>query len=154
MTTGSLARLIVIDFIVLVIGTATVGAMAPRWPRRWLMRDRGPLRLRRIDIPATYRRMGAPWLAAHMPELGAACGGTSKKQLPGMDAESLRGYLVEVRRAEWVHWLACTPVIVLYFFNPWWLALLWTVLVVFINGIFIVILRFNRIRLLRILERA
>ena len=35
MTTGSLARLIVIDFLVLVVGTAIVGAMAPRWPARW-----------------------------------------------------------------------------------------------------------------------
>lgn len=154
MTTGSLVRLIVIDFLVMVIGTAAVGAMAPRWPSRWLTRDRGPLRLRSFDTPRLYRRIRAQWLAAHMPELGAACGGTSKKQLPGVDAESLRVYLIEVRRAEWVHWLACTPVVVLYFFNPWWLALLWTVFVVGINGIFIVILRFNRIRLLRILERA
>ena len=154
MTTGSLVRLIVIDFLVLVIGTAAVGAMAPRWPARWLSRDRGPLRLRSFDTLARYRRIRAPWLAAHMPELGAACGGTSKKQLPGMDAASLTAYLIEVRRAEWVHWLACTPCIVLFFFNPWWLALLWTLLVVFVNGIFIVIVRFNRIRLLRILERA
>ena len=154
MTTGSLVRLIVIDFIVMVIGTAAVGAMAPRWPRHWLARDRGPLRLRSFDTPALYRRIKASWLAAHMPELGAACGGTSKKQLPGTDAQSLTNYLIEVRRAEWVHWLACTPVIVLYFFNPWWLALLWTLFVCLVNGIFIVILRFNRIRLLRILERA
>ena len=154
MTTGSLVRLIVIDFIVLVIGTAAVGAMAPRWPAHWLTRDRGPLRLRSFDTPSLYRRIRAPWLASHMPELGAACGGTSKKRLPGVDAPSLTAYLIEVRRAEWVHWLACTPVIVLYFFNPWWLALLWTLFVVLVNGIFIVIVRFNRIRLLRILERA
>ena len=154
MTTGSLARLIVIDFIVMVIGTAIVGAMAPRWPARWLTADRGPLRLRNFDTPALYRRLRAPWLAATMPEFGAVCGGESKKQLPGIDRESLGRYLIEVRRAEWVHWLACTPVVVLYFFNPWWLAVLWTVFVVFVNGIFIVIVRHNRVRLLRILERT
>lgn len=154
MTTGSLARLVVIDFIVLVVGTAIVGSMAPRWPNRWLTSDRGPLRLRSVDVPANYRRVHVQWLTATMPELGAACGGTSKKQLPGTDANSLQAYLVEVRRGEWVHWLACLPCIVLFFFNPLWLALLWSLVVVMVNGVFIVILRHNRIRLLRILERA
>ncbi len=154
MTTGSLVRLIVIDFIILVIGTAIVGAMAPRWPRDWLRRDRGPLRLRSFDTPATYRRLHVGWLAATMPEFGAVCGGESKKQLPGTDSASLTRYLIEVRRAEWVHWLACLAVVPLFFFNPLWLSLAWTVFVVLVNGIFIVIVRHNRIRLLRILERA
>lgn len=154
MTTGSLVRLVVIDLIVVAAGIIAIGASAPRWPVRWLERDHGVLRLQGFETPGFYRRLRVSWWRSALPELGAAFGGTSKKQLLGTDAGSLGAYLVEVRRAEWVHWLACAPVALLYFFNPLWLALAWTLAVLAVNGIFIGVLRNNRIRLLRILERA
>ena len=60
----------------------------------------------------------------------------------------------EVRRAEWVHWASCLTVLPLWFFNPWWLALAFTAVVLGANGLFILVLRHNRVRLLRILTRG
>ena len=123
-------------------------------PDAWLARDRGPLRLSRLDTPARYRALRVTTLTRRLPELGSAFGGDSKSSLPGIDRVSIEAYLREVRRAEWVHWASCLTVVPLWFFNPWWLALAFTVVVLGANGLFILVLRHNRVRLLRILTRG
>ena len=150
----SLALRIVIDIAIVVGGSILIGALAPRWPDAWLARDRGPLRLSRFDTPARYRALRVTTLTRRLPELGSAFGGDSKSSLPGMDRVSIEAYLREVRRAEWVHWASCITVLPLWFFNPWWLALAFTVVVVGGNGLFMLVLRHNRVLLLRILTRG
>ncbi|MCX6423348.1 MAG: hypothetical protein NTV96_01965 [Actinobacteria bacterium] len=138
---------------VVVIGLAIcIGASAPRWPNTWLQRDVGPLRFNRFETRTRYRRIGVTRLARTLPELGSVFGGQSKKALPGLTIEDLGAYLVEVRRAEWVHWLTMWVWLPLIFFNPWWLTLAFGSIVVAGNVIYIFILRFNRLRLTGILE--
>ena len=129
-----------------------IGASAPRWPNTWLQRDIGPLHLNRVDTRSRYRKIGITKLARTLPELGAVFGGQSKKELPGLTIEDLGAYLVEVRRAEWVHWLTLLVWVPLIFFDPWWLTLLFAFIVITGNTIYIAILRHNRLRLTRILE--
>ncbi len=150
----SLALRIVIDIAIVVGGSIAVGAVAPRWPDDWLARDRGPLRLSRLDTPARYRALRVSTLARRLPELGGTFGGESKSGLPGTDLASIQAYAREVRRAEWVHWASCLTLVPLWFFNPWWLALAVTIVVVGGNGLFILVLRHNRLRLRRILTRG
>lgn len=146
--------LIVAD-IVLVVGLSVlIGAIAPHWPLRWMDRDLGPLHLTPLDTPRNYRRLGVPAILRVLPELGTMFGGASKRVLPGVDAAALKAYLREVRRAEWVHWLSCLTVVPLMFFNPWWLVSAFAVVVIGGNCAFIAVLRHNRIRLLRILNRG
>lgn len=141
------------NIIVTVGWSVLVGATAPRWPDRWLARDRGPLHLNRHEDVRRYRRTRIPAFAERLPELGETFGGASKRTLPERTPESINAYLVEVRRAEWVHWLSCLGVLPLLAWNPWWLWLAFTLVVVTVNSVFIVILRHNRVRLNSLLRR-
>ena len=149
-----IARVLVVDIIIVAAGSIIIGAVAPRWPAAWLDRDLGPLRLMRRETPSAYRSLGVTTLTRRLPELGSAFGGDSKAALPGRDRASIEGYLREVRRGEWVHWASCLTVLPLWFFNPWWLAVAFTFVVVGGNALFIIVLRHNRSRLLRILKRG
>ena len=151
---GALALFIAVDIALVAGGSIIVGAVAPRCPIGWFGRDRGPLRLTALDTPRTYRTLGVTTLTRRLPELGSVFGGKSKAVLPGTDRASIEEYLREVRRAEWVHWISSLTVFPLWWFNPWWLALAFTVVVVGGNTLFMIVLRHNRIRLLRILNRG
>lgn len=149
-----LVLLVAFDVLVIALCSIVVGVIAPRVPSRWLDRDRGPLHLWSWETPTLYRRLGARWLAATLPEAGALFGGESKSALPGMRADALVAYAREVRRAEWVHWLSAASALLTFAFNPWWLALAFTIVVAGVNGVFIVVLRNNRLRIRRILDRS
>jgi hypothetical protein len=153
-TMSQLAGLIVIDIIVVAGISILMGALAPRWPGRWLTRDHFPLTLLAAETPTLYRRLRIPRLARRLPELGATFGGASKSVLPGTEAGSLELYLREVRRAEWVHWISVASPLILFAFNPWWLALVFLVGTAAGNAPFILLLRNNRIRILRIIDKG
>ena len=148
-----MALLIVIDIVVVVVLSVLIGAVAPRIPDRWLSADAGPLLLVPTESASGYRRLGVPRLARKLPELGGLFGGESKASLPGYSSDGLVAYAIEVRRAEWVHWASIVAALVLFAFNPWWLAALFVFLVAIGNAPFILVLRNNRVRIRGILER-
>ena len=150
---GAMLRLVIIDLVILVGLAALIGLIAPRCPDRWFAREWGPLTLTRWDRVAIYRRSGIPWCARWLPEGGSWLGGASKSSLFGMDVDSLRAYLVEVRRGEWVHVIAAFTFLVLVPFNPWQLILLWFLIIFVGNLVFFLVLRYNQLRLTSILER-
>ena len=150
---GAMLRLGVIDFVILAASAILIGFVAPRCPDRWFDRDRGPLRLTRWDRVRTYRRIGIPWFAKWLPEGGSWFGGESKSSLFGIDAASLRAYLTEVRRGEWVHFVSAFTFLVIVPFNPWQLILLWFCIVFIGNMVFFLVLRYNQLRLTSILTR-
>ncbi len=149
----AMALLIVVDIVVVVVLSVLIGAIAPRIPNRWLVADVGPLRLAPIESAQRYRTLGVPSLARRLPELGGLFGGESKASLTGYSADGLVAYAIEVRRAEWVHWMSIAAAFVLFAFNPWWLAALFVILVAIGNAPFILVLRNNRVRIRGILER-
>jgi len=154
MTMGAVVLLIVIDIFIVVGLSVLIGALAPRWSAVWLSRDRGMLRLTRLDTPGAYRRIGIHRIKDKLPELGSVFGGKSKGQLPGSEAEQLALYARELRRAEWVHWCSMLTWIPLAFFNPWWLTMPFAIVVIVGNATFVLIVRYNRIRVLRIAGRG
>ena len=154
MTMSVLVLRIVIDIFIVVALSVLIGAMAPRWSATWLGRDRGILRLTRLDTPRGYRRIHIHVIKDRLPELGSIFGGQSKGQLPGSEAEQLALYARELRRAEWVHWFSMLSWIPLAFFNPWWLTLAFAIAVVIGNAPFVLIVRYNRMRVLRIAGRG
>jgi hypothetical protein len=145
--------LVVVDILVVVAVSVGIGATAPRWPASWLRGDPFPLARWWWETPARYRRLGVARLARRLPELGATFGGESKSTLPGTRAQELAAYLREVRRAEWVHWASVAGSAVLFAFNPWWLALAFVIAVMVGNSPFILVLRNNRFRIQRIIDR-
>jgi hypothetical protein len=153
MTMGAVVLLVVIDIALVVGVSVAVGAWAPRWPDAWLDRDPVPLATWPHESIEGYRRIGVPRLAARLPELGGTFGGESKSQLPGMRVPHLVRYRREVRRAEWVHWASVASTLLLFAFNPWWLALVFVIGVTVGNLPFILVLRNNRLRIARIIDR-
>lgn len=145
--------LVVVDIVIVVTVSIGAGAWAPRWQGAWLRRDIVPLTLWPWETPTFYRRIGVIGLARRLPELGATFGGESKSRIPGRTSGELEAYLVEVRRAEWVHWISVASPLLLFALNPWWLALAFLVVVTLGNLPFILVLRHNRVRLRRILDR-
>lgn len=135
--------------------SVAIGATAPRWPSRWLQRDVGPLRLLPGDTVARYERLGARWWKRVLPEAGAMFGGQSKNKAPDYtDPASVRRYLVEVRRAEWVHWLSMLTWLPLPWFQPWPLALFFLLVTAAGNMGAQIILRYNKVRLYGLLESS
>ncbi len=149
MTLGDYIALGVIDITVIAGLSVIIGATAPRWPDRWFAHDSSITRPLGLETPQLYRRLGAGRLAARLPEFGQVFGGRSKRSIPGRDLAAVEGYLVEVRRAIWVHTLSLFTWLPLLVFNPWWLTLAGAVLAIVINIPFLVILRGNNARLSR-----
>ena len=148
-----IVRLIIIDIVVVAGISIGVGFTAPRWPSSWLTWFPRALGKFPWESPAYYRRLRVAAWAARLPELGATFGGESKSEVPDRGAEQIRHYLMELRRAEWVHWISMVTWVPLAFFNPWWLTLPFAIIVMSGNSLYLLILRNNRQRLERILLR-
>jgi glycosyl-4,4'-diaponeurosporenoate acyltransferase len=135
--------------------SAVVGYTAHRLPRARLAHD-GPLtRLRPWERQGrAYERFGIRRWKDRVPELGAAFrGGVSKRALGGHDTATLAGFAAETRRAELVHWAIplVTPVFVLW--NPPGLLAAMVAYAVVANLPCLVIQRYNRGRVLRVVDR-
>ena len=63
----------------------------------------------------------------------------------------MQRYIVETRRAEWVHWLANLSVLPILLFAQWWIFLVFLIITIIVNAIPIMIVRYNRLRLLQYL---
>jgi len=150
---GDLIRLIAIDILVVALISVAVGVSAPHWRGSWLTRDVLALRACAWETPAYFRRFPITTWARVLPEWGATFGGQSKRYVPERNPLAISAYLVELRRAEWVHWVSVFSWVPLAFFNPWWLTLIFAVIVIVGNAPFMLILRSNRMRLTSILTR-
>jgi hypothetical protein len=150
---GDLLRLIAIDILVVILISTVVGISAPHWRGSWLTRDSLVLHRFPWETPAYFRRFPITTWARALPEWGATFGGQSKRYVPDRDPLAIAAYLVELRRAEWVHWASVFSWVPLAFFNPWWLTLAFAIIVIVGNAPFILILRSNRMRIISILGR-
>lgn len=131
-----------------------VGFIATRWSARWLDRA-GPLtRLRRWEVGGSFwqRRLRVRAWKDRLPEAGGFfAGGAPKRRIPSRSTADLTQFKRETVRAERVHWsiLASTPLHVLWC-RPAVMAGMAAFGVLF-NAPFIVIQRFNRARLERLI---
>ena len=148
-----LLGLIALDIVIVAGISIGVGALAPRVSARYLTSDPFPLAQMPWETPAFFRSLRVAQLTRVLPELGATFGGESKSQLPGRTVADLDHYLEELRRAEWVHWISIVSWVPLTFFNPWWITLLFAVIVISGNTMFLLILRRNRHRLTALKRR-
>jgi glycosyl-4,4'-diaponeurosporenoate acyltransferase len=132
-----------------------VGFVAARLPSSRFAED-GPLtRIR------DWERDGRFWEPTRVrswkrrvPELGSLFGGVSKRRLPSPGRSGLDRLAAETRRAEVVHWAAALPVVVMPLWNPAWVTGVMALYAIAANGPFIVIQRYNRARVERILRTA
>jgi glycosyl-4,4'-diaponeurosporenoate acyltransferase len=117
----------------------------------WLTRLRGCER----DGRWYERRLHIKAWKDIVPEAGALFGkGFSKRRLMSGSIDHLHRFMIETRRAEVTHWivLAIAPLFILW--NPWGLAIVMCVYAVIANGPCIIIQRYNRGRLVRVIGRT
>ena len=145
--------LILVDVAWIVGSSVAVGATAPRWPDAWVSRDRFPVCRWPGESTQLYRSLGVSGLTSRLPEGGSSFGGRSKSVMGGSSVTDLRRHLAEVRRAEWVHWWSIALSVVIVLFNPLWLAAAFVLAVVLGNLPFLLVLRNNRLRIARAVER-
>jgi glycosyl-4,4'-diaponeurosporenoate acyltransferase len=135
--------------------SVTVGWAAQRIPPERLEHDGWLTRLRSWERGGrAYERVGVKRWKDRLPEAGTVfAGGLSKRHLPGRESDDLRRFAAETRRAELVHWgiAALTPAFALWTPQP-----LLTAMVaygVLANVPCVVVQRYNRGRVGRVLER-
>lgn len=137
------------------VWSTVCGYAAHRIPDAALRRDR-------LLAPRGFERGGRAyervlrikaWKDA-LPEAGSLFrGGFSKRRVTRHDRAYLERFLAETRRAERAHWaiLALGPVF--FAWNPWWLAVAMLGYAIVANVPCILVQRYNRARLIRLLAR-
>lgn len=149
-----LVVVVVIDTVVWAVAGVVVGRWAAGLALDRLHHDGPVTRLRAAERGGTcYERVGIRRWKDRLPEAGTLFGGTSKAHLAGRDDADLARYAAETRRAERVHWvlLALGPGFALW--NPLPLAAAMVAYGVIANVPCLVVQRYNRGRIVRILDR-
>lgn len=148
--------LVLLDAAVWAVVSLGVGYSFHRRPAHRLVEDSWLTRLRPTEVGGLVyqRRLRILRWKDSLPEAGAVfAGGMSKARLAGRSTEHLERFVVETRRAELTHWTVMAAGPFFFVWNPWTAGVLMQVYAVGANLPFIVIQRFNRARLLQVLER-
>lgn len=77
----------------------------------------------------------------------------NKKKLSAVTPEGLEKFIVETKRAEQTHWLSILPAPLFFLWNPTWAAWIMIFYAILANLPFIIVQRYNRPRMIRLLER-
>lgn len=135
--------------------SVTAGYLGHRLGDRWLHRDWGPLRLTGPERSgAWFRRIRVRRWKDRLPEAGTFfAGGFSKRRLPGRDGPGLERFAMETRRAELTHLLIMAALPVFALWNPWTGMLVNLAYALAANVPCIVVQRYNRMRIERVLGR-
>jgi glycosyl-4,4'-diaponeurosporenoate acyltransferase len=148
--------LVLVDVVAWAVIHASTGYLVHRLPAARFDHDSWLTRRRRVERDGRlYADLFAVKRWKHrLPEAGALfAGGTDKRRLGGTTDADLVRYATETRRAEVGHWLAAGGAPLFALWNPWWVALLMVAYATAANGPCIVAVRYNRLRILHILDR-
>lgn len=147
---------VLVDCAVWVFVGVTAGYVAYRWPASRLAHDGTVTRVRRFEQGGHWyeRRWHIRSWKDRLPEAGSFfAGGFSKRALKTRRSDHLRRFVVETRRAELTHWAVLAAGPFFFLWNPWWLAVVMVAYAVIANVPCIVVQRYNRARLERVLAR-
>ncbi|MEY4007712.1 MAG: hypothetical protein RLZZ467_744 [Gemmatimonadota bacterium] len=135
--------------------SAAFGYLGHRLPLSRFDHDTRWSRLRGTEIGgARYERLRIKRWKDRLPEAGALfAGGFSKRDLTSHDRAHLERFAAETRRAEAVHWMILATVVVFPLFVVWYALIPNVIYALAANVPFIMIQRYNRARLERIIAR-
>jgi glycosyl-4,4'-diaponeurosporenoate acyltransferase len=152
---AGLGLVVAADAVVWAGWSAVVGYAAHRLPVDRLAKDDPLTRLRAVERDGRiYERLRIRRWKDRLPELGDAFpGGVSKRALRSGANADLRRLVAETRRAELVHWAIPAIVPVFAVWNPAALMVAMVAYAVVANLPCLVVQRYNRGRLLRVLAR-
>ena len=147
---------VIVDVIVWALTGTAIGFGLHRVPADRFEADSWLTRLRAFERDGRWyeAHLGIKRWKSRLPEAGALFrGGFSKRSLATGSRAHLARFVIETRRAEVTHWavLAVAPAFALW--NPWGLTVVMWCYAVVANVPCLVIQRYNRARLLRVLDR-
>jgi glycosyl-4,4'-diaponeurosporenoate acyltransferase len=145
-----------LDVLVWAVAGFVAGYLAYRTSVARLSRDGVLTRLRSFEHDGRWyeRRLRIKSWKDRLPEAGAFfAGGFSKRSLRASDPDTLERFVAETRRAERTHWWLVALGPVFFLWNPWWLALVMVAYAVVANLPCLLVQRYNRARLQRVLAR-
>ena len=147
---------IVVDFAAWFIFHMAAALLALHLPDRWFTADRWPYRT------GNWERGGQVWQDVfkvrtwkeRLPDGALMLGrGYVKKRLQASHASALDDFIRESRRAELTHYLAATPAVLFFLWNPPWAGWVMIVYAILANAPCIIAQRYNRPRFARIREQ-
>jgi glycosyl-4,4'-diaponeurosporenoate acyltransferase len=146
------AAAVIVDAAVWAASGTLVAFTASRLPAGRFMADGRLSRLRPWEQDGRFwLRTGVQRWKRLVPALGGLLGGTSVRHLP-QGPHRLQRMVAETRRAELVHWAAAVPVLAMPFWGPGWVSGVMAAYAVLANAPCIIIQRYNRGRLTRLIE--
>lgn len=130
-----------------------MGYVGHRRPLRSFATDRWWSRLRPFERGGSWyaRTVHIKAWKGRLPELGGLFAGGFAKRGASRDREYLARFVIETRRAEWVHWVAFLLWPVFGLWNPPWAVAVMFVYATMVNAPCVVVQRYNRARLLQAL---
>lgn len=135
----------------------TIGFVAHKLPPERFAHDGRLTRLRGFERDGRWyeRYLRIRRWKDRLPEGGATfAGGFSKRSLASRRRDLLERFVVETRRAELTHWWVLATALLHFVWCPWWLGLIMVGFGVVANVPCLVVQRYNRARLTRVLARS
>jgi glycosyl-4,4'-diaponeurosporenoate acyltransferase len=147
---------VLLDVAVWGVWSASVGFATHQLPVRVLTRDGWLLRLRPSERDGRlYRALRIKRWKDRLPEAGALfAGGFSKRSVRGRDPAFLERFVIETRRAEITHWWVMVAGPFFFLWNPPALAVVMVLYALGANVPCLLVQRYNRARLLRVLAHG
>jgi glycosyl-4,4'-diaponeurosporenoate acyltransferase len=100
-----------------------------------------------------YERLGIRSWKDGLPEAGGLFrGGFAKRRLESHDADYLGRFALETSRAECSHWLTWSLSLTFFAWNPWQVGVVMVIYGALANAPFILVQRYNRARLHRLIQ--
>jgi glycosyl-4,4'-diaponeurosporenoate acyltransferase len=147
---------VVVSSVAWPVTSVIVGYAMHRVDSARLRRDTVLTRLRRVeDGGRVYdRSLGVRRWKDRLPEAGALFdGGVSKREIGSRTDTALEGFVIETRRAEYTHWIIMASGPLHFFWCPPWLGAFMVAFGVAFNLPCLLVQRYNRGRLQRVLAR-
>lgn len=105
------------------------------------------------DSGRLYERIGIRWWKDHLPEAGGMLrGGFAKRHLESGDPDYLARFALETCRAECSHWLTWSLALTFFAWTPWPVGVVMVIYGAASNLPCILVQRYNRIRLRRVMQ--
>jgi glycosyl-4,4'-diaponeurosporenoate acyltransferase len=146
------AAVLAADFLGWPVLQLSIAWAMTRAPAAWFACD-GGVRVSAGEARFYQRVLRVRAWKNRLPDGAAWVGGNFRKELRGREPEHVRRFVAETRRAEAAHWIMFSCFVLFWPWNPTWARLVMLGYAAAANVPCIVVQRFNRAALLKLMER-
>ena len=148
--------IVMLNFFLWLLIHLTAGYVGARLPSSLFTHDTGIFRTRHWENQGRWYQkvLKIKHWKKRIPDAGRAYGqNASKKKLESINIDYLKKFALETRRAEWTHWIQILPAPIFFLFNEWYIGIFMIVYAFTVNLPCIITQRYNRPRLLSVVQK-